>query len=128
MSRATPEASGCRHQATTCSVLPQPPPGQQQTKQQQYHAPTLLAILMVVAVLRYNTAHIAQWRRSRASLEATGRCHWASIAADGSNWSRIHWIFRCFIYSSDPIFNQIWVCLPATMVVKMASIVVCRHP
>jgi hypothetical protein len=33
MSRATPEATGSRHWATTRSVLPQRPPGQQQTKQ-----------------------------------------------------------------------------------------------
>jgi hypothetical protein len=32
MSRATPEATGCRHQATTCSVSPQQPPGQQANK------------------------------------------------------------------------------------------------
>jgi hypothetical protein len=32
-SRATLEATGCRHQVTTCSVLPWRPPGRQQTKQ-----------------------------------------------------------------------------------------------
>ncbi len=32
MSRATPEATGRHHWATTCSILPQRPPGQQQTK------------------------------------------------------------------------------------------------
>ncbi len=60
MSRATPEATGHRHQATTCSVLPQPPPGQQQTKQQWKKLPNRLAILMAVAVRRYNTMCIAQ--------------------------------------------------------------------
>jgi hypothetical protein len=35
MPRATPEANGRCHQATTCSVLPQQPPGHQQTKRQQ---------------------------------------------------------------------------------------------
>jgi hypothetical protein len=35
MSRATPEATGHHHWATTLSVLPQRPPGQQQTKWQQ---------------------------------------------------------------------------------------------
>jgi hypothetical protein len=34
MSRATPEASGRRHWATTCSVLPRRPPGKQETQQQ----------------------------------------------------------------------------------------------
>jgi hypothetical protein len=33
MSRATPEATGCRHWVTTCSVLPQWLPGQQAYKQ-----------------------------------------------------------------------------------------------
>ncbi len=33
MSRATSEATGCRHQATTCSVPPRRPPGQQANKQ-----------------------------------------------------------------------------------------------
>ncbi len=35
MSRATQEATGRRHWATSHSVLPQRPPGQQQTKQRQ---------------------------------------------------------------------------------------------
>ncbi len=60
MSRATPEATGCRQQATTCFVLPWWLPGQQQTKQRQKKGPTLLAILMAVAVRRYDTVHSAQ--------------------------------------------------------------------
>ena len=32
MSRATPEATGCRHQVTTCSVSPRRPPGRQSTQ------------------------------------------------------------------------------------------------
>jgi hypothetical protein len=60
MSRATLEATGHCHRATTCSVLPQRPPGQQQTKRQQKNVPKRLAISMAVAVRRYNTARIAQ--------------------------------------------------------------------
>jgi hypothetical protein len=60
MSRATPDATGCRHQATTHSVLPQQPPGQQANIQQSTNAPKKVAILMAVAVRRYNTMHIAQ--------------------------------------------------------------------
>ncbi len=60
MSRATPEATGCRHRATTGSILPQQPPGQQQTKQQQKYVPKRLAISMAAAVRRYNTAHMAR--------------------------------------------------------------------
>jgi hypothetical protein len=79
MSRATPEATGCRHWATTHSVLPQWPPGQQAYKQQSTNTPKKWAVLMAVAMRRYVTARIAQWRRSKASLEATGCRHQASI-------------------------------------------------
>jgi hypothetical protein len=85
MSRATPEATGHQHRATTCSVLPQQPPGQRANKQQSTNTPTKLAILMAMAMRRYVTACIAQWRRSRASLEATGRHHQASIMSDNIN-------------------------------------------
>ncbi len=87
MSRATPEATGHCHWATTCSVLPQQLPEQQQTKQQQKNGTTLLAILMAVVVRRYDTPHIARWRTSRALVEATGRHHWVSIAVDTCNRS-----------------------------------------
>jgi hypothetical protein len=52
MSTATPDASVCHHQATTCSVLPWQllVLGQHWTKQRWNNAPTLLAILMAVAV------------------------------------------------------------------------------
>jgi hypothetical protein len=92
MSRATPEATGHRHRATTCYVLPQRLPGQQANKQQSINTPKKVAILMAMAMCRYVTACIAQWRRSRASLEATGRHHQASIMSDNINWT---WL-RCF--------------------------------
>jgi hypothetical protein len=94
MSRATPEATGRRHQATTHYVLPQQPPGQQANKQQSTHTPKKVAILMAMAMRRYVTVHVAQWRRSRASLEATGCCHRASIMSDNINRT---WL-RCFFY------------------------------
>ncbi len=101
MSRATREATGCRHWVTTYSVLPQRPPGQQQIKWWLNNGPSLLAILMAVAVRRYNTACIAQWRRSRALVKATGCCHWARSAADRCNWSRIcHFVFCFFVLNS----------------------------
>ncbi len=101
MSRATREATGRRHWATTCSVSPQWPPGQQQTKGRQENGPTLLAILMAAEVRRYNTTRIAQWRRSRALVEATGHCHRASIAANTCNWSR-----KCRFFPSFFIVHQ----------------------
>ncbi len=94
MSRATPEATGCWHQATTCSVLPQRPPGQQANKQQSTNTPTKLAISMAMVMRQYVTTRIARWRRSRALLEATGRHHQASIM---SNNIKGTWLW-CFFY------------------------------
>ena len=82
MTRATPEATGCRHRATTRSVSPQRPPGQHANKQQSTNTPTKLAVSMAIAMRRYDTACIARWRGSRASLEATGCHHRASTRSD----------------------------------------------
>jgi hypothetical protein len=59
MSRATSEATGCRHRATTCFVLPHQLPGQKANKQQSTNTPTLLALVMTMAMRRYNTACIS---------------------------------------------------------------------
>ncbi len=96
MSRTTWEATGCCHWAITCSISPQQPPGQQQTKWGQTNGPNLLAILMAAVVRRYNTACIAQWRRSRALAEVTERRHRASIAADRCNRSCMCRFFTSF--------------------------------
>jgi hypothetical protein len=70
------------HRATTRSVsLPQTP-GRQSTTQQWLNTPTLRAVSMAIAMRRYDTARIARWRGSRASLEATGCHHWASTCSD----------------------------------------------
>jgi hypothetical protein len=53
--------------------------GQQANKQQSANTPTKLAVLLAMAMHHYVTALIAQWRRSRASLEVTGRQHRAGI-------------------------------------------------
>ncbi len=94
MSMATPEATGRCHGATTCSILPQRPPGQRAYKQQSTNTLAKRAILMAMAMRRYVTVHIARWRRSRASLESTGRRHWAIIMPD--NIVRT-WL-RCFFF------------------------------
>ncbi len=59
MSRATPEATGRWHRATTCPLLPQQPPEQQANKQQSTNAPKKVAKSMAMAMRRYGTAHIA---------------------------------------------------------------------
>ncbi len=101
ISRATPEATGRQHRATTCSILPQRPPGQEANKQQSTNAPKKVAILMAKAMRRYVTVHITRWRRFRALLDATKRHHWASIAADHCNWSCMcRFFFSFFIVNS----------------------------
>jgi hypothetical protein len=96
MSRDTLEATGRRHRVTTHYVLPQQPPGQQANKQQSTNTPKKVAVLMAMAMRRYITAHIAQWRWSRASREATGRRHWASIMSDNINRTWLRRFFLCF--------------------------------
>ncbi len=96
MSRATPEATRCRHWATTRSVSPQRPPGQQASKQQSTNTPKKLAVLMAMAMCRYVTAHITQWRRFRALLDATKRCHRTSNAANSCNQSHMCRFFTSF--------------------------------
>jgi hypothetical protein len=91
-----PLDTGHRHQATTCSVSPQRPPEQQANKQQSTNTPKKVAMLMAVAVRRYNTAHIAQWRSSRDLLEATGCCHRASIMSNNINWTWLRRVFSMF--------------------------------
>jgi hypothetical protein len=115
ISRASPESTGC-HPVTTHSVLPQRPPGQQANKQQSTNTPTKLAVLMAMAMRRYVTACIAQWRRSRASPEATGRHHRASIMSNNikGKWVRLFfYVFHCQncrkrsrINTKTPVFNR----------------------
>ncbi len=99
MSRATPEATGHRHWATTHSISPQRPPGQQANKQQSTNTPKKVAMLMAAVMRRYNTAHIAQWRRSRALLEATGCRHRARIMSDNINQTWLRKFFLMFSLS-----------------------------
>ncbi len=101
MSRATPEATGRRHWATTHYVSPQRLPGQQANKQQSTHTPKKVAILMAMAMRGYVTTCIAQWRRSRASLEATGRRHQASIMSNNINQTWLRWCFLMFSSSKQ---------------------------
>jgi hypothetical protein len=95
MPRATLEASGCCHWATTCSVLPQKPPGSHAKQRQWKNAPTLLVITMAMVMPHYNAACIGQGqgRTSRASLETVGCIHLASIFSNSINWSFQHIFF-----------------------------------
>ncbi len=116
MSRATLEATGCCHWVTTCYVLPQRLPGQQANKQQSINTPKKVAVLMAMAMRQYITACISRWRRSRASLEATGHPNWASIMHDNINWTWLRFFFLTFSLSNHrkrsrvdnktPVFNK----------------------
>jgi hypothetical protein len=116
MSRATPDANGCRHWATTCYLSPQWPPGQQANKQQSTNTAKKVAVLMAMAMRQYVTALIPQWRRSRASLEATRLHHWASIMSNNMNWTWLRcffWWFHCQtrrkrsrVDAKTPVFNR----------------------
>jgi hypothetical protein len=64
------------------------------------NGPALLAFLMTAAVRRYNTVHIARWRRSRASLEATGCNHWSSVTADTIKGTWLRHFFMFFIINT----------------------------
>ena len=85
-------------------------------QKQSTNTPKQVAMFMAAAVRRYNTAHVARWRRSRALLEATGRRHWASIMSNNRNWT---WLQRFFLMFSSsnrrkrsrvddktPVFNR----------------------
>ena len=45
------------------------------------NAGKVLAILIAMWMRQYNTRRIARWSTYRATLEATGCCHWVSACA-----------------------------------------------
>ncbi len=118
ISRATLEATGRWHRVTTRSVSPQRPPGQQAYKQQSTNTRAKMAILMAMAMRRYVTAHIAQWRSSRASLETTGCRHQASIMPDNIVRTWLRRFFQCFhcrnrkkrswVDTKNPVLIGVW--------------------
>ena len=60
------------------------------------HVPTLLAVLMAIAMRRYYTARIAQWRRFVAFIKATKRHHRASTCSDIKKGTHQLRLFRTF--------------------------------
>jgi hypothetical protein len=67
------------------------------------HVPTLLAISMAIAMRRYYTACIAQWRRFVAFIKATKHHHWASTCSDSINRTPKAGCFRHFIVKRAPV-------------------------
>ena len=82
MSRATPEATGCRHWATTHFISPRRPPGRQQTIQRCNMHP-LWWLFQWPSRCGGITVCIARWRRSRAFIKATKRRHRVSTRCCG---------------------------------------------
>ena len=56
-------------------------------RQWQTNAPPLQAILMAMRIRRYNDKCIAHDGRSRATLDAIGRCQWVSICPVLPRWT-----------------------------------------
>ena len=73
MTRASPKATGRRHRAVVRATI--------NTTMMKY-VPTFLAISMAIAMRRYYTARIAQWRRFIAFINATKHHHWVSTRSD----------------------------------------------
>jgi len=90
MTRASLEATGHRHSATTRSARAT---ANETTMQ---HVPTLLAIWIAVAMRRYDTACNSQWRRFVAFIKATKRHHRTSTHSDIIKGTRQVWLFRTF--------------------------------
>ena len=108
MFRATMEAIGCCHWATTCSISLPRLPWWQTTNNDENYTPFLLAILMTIAMRQNDNEHIAQWRRSTALLEATGRCNWASRCSDITNWTCLHLFFVMFSFINSLKKGSSW--------------------
>ena len=93
MSRATPEATGRCHRATTRSSgyysLRITPATDRASinKTTMQNIPTLLVVLMAIERGQYHTQRIAQWRGSRAFIKATKCRHQASTHSNSTNWT-----------------------------------------
>jgi hypothetical protein len=65
-------------------------------KTKMSHVPTLMAILMAIAMRWYYTAHIARWRWFLAFQKATKLLHRASTRSDITNRTRQRRFFLTF--------------------------------
>jgi hypothetical protein len=83
MSRATLEATGCRHRATTHSISPWRPPGRQQETMQICNMYPLWWSFQWPSQCGGTTVCIARWRRSRAFVKATKCRHRATTRYSG---------------------------------------------
>ena len=103
---ATPEATGSHHWASIRTILPRQTTRFACRQKNDEKASYLPAVSLAVAVRRYDTKCIARWRGTRATPEATGCRHRASIAADRMNRSRKTRFFPSF-FIVDPLKREL---------------------
>ncbi len=65
------------------------------------HVPTLLAILMAIAMRWYYTARMARWMRFMAFIKATKRHHQASTHSNITNQTCQRWLFWTFHHKKE---------------------------
>ena len=95
MSRATPDATGRCHRATTCFILPHQLPGQQQTKQ-RCNMYSLWWLFWWPSQCGGTIACTAQWRRFMTFTKATKRHHRASTRSNSIDRTCQHRLFWKF--------------------------------
>ena len=101
MTRASPEATGRRHRATNRSVSPRWPRRATINLTMMQHALTLLAVLMAIAMRRYYTARINQWRRFVAFIKGTKCHHRTSTRSDIIKGTSQIRLFRTFHHEKE---------------------------
>ena len=69
------------------------------------YVPTLLAVLMAIAMRRYYTACIAQWRRFVAFIKATKCRLWGSTRSDRGG---VHGGWLCGLWPLTFLFHVLW--------------------
>ena len=100
MTRASPEATECHHQATTRYVLRRRPPVWQSTQRLCKIYP-FADRLTVIAMRRYYNERIAGWRRFMAFIKATKCHHWASTRSVSIKRTRQSRLFRTFHHKKE---------------------------
>ncbi len=74
-----------------------------------HHIPTLMVVLMAIAMRRYYTVRIARWRRFVAFIKATKRRHRASNRSNSINWTCLP-LFQGYISLSN-CWKRAWAAL-----------------
>ena len=76
------------------------------------HVLTLLAVSMAIAMQRYFSAPIAQWRRFVAFIKATKHHHWTSTCSDIIKGTRQLRLFRTLFHREKELQLTCWPLIP----------------